>query len=359
VSRKLLLADGSPTIRRVIELTFAGEDVQVVTVSDGEQAIQRIPVEQPDIVLADIGMPNRNGYEVAAFVKQHPGLSHVPVLLLAGAFEPVDEARARESRSDGVLVKPFEPPQVIARVRELIDASPGRGAPHAARSAARPVSPAVEGRTGAAGASLRAELRPPTADGVAGPVLPRLQVGAASADPATSLDDYFDRLDAALATRGRGPAPPPLASPAGAPAEDGSAASTLPTVDQVLSGGSRRNQPDGAALSRLAVPAAERPESPSTLAASPREPATAPASPSVADASDLPLPAEQGASDTRVSGATALPAAAGISEELVERIARRVIERLAPDAARALVADIVSDVAERLVRAEIDRIRKA
>ena len=119
--RKLLLADDSVTIQRVVELTFSGEDVQVVTVGDGEQAIARIPVERPDIVLADIAMPKRSGYDVSAFVKGRPDLAHIPVLLLAGAFEPVDDARAQLVKCDGVLVKPFEPQQVVSRVRELVD----------------------------------------------------------------------------------------------------------------------------------------------------------------------------------------------------------------------------------------------
>src|SRR5262245_59496980 len=118
--KKLLLADDSVTIQRVIELTFSGEDVEVLAVGDGEEAISRIPAERPDIVLADIGMPKRSGYEVSAFVKGHPDFAHIPVLLLAGAFEPVDDAKAQESGCDGVLVKPFEPQHVVARVRELV-----------------------------------------------------------------------------------------------------------------------------------------------------------------------------------------------------------------------------------------------
>src|ERR671915_1009913 len=120
MAHKLLLADDSVTIQRVIELTFADEDVQVIAVGDGKLAIERVQNERPDIVLADVGMPERDGYEVAAFIKRTPGLSHIPVLLLTGAFEPVDEGRAHASGCDGVLVKPFEPQQVIARVRELL-----------------------------------------------------------------------------------------------------------------------------------------------------------------------------------------------------------------------------------------------
>ena len=78
----LLLADDSVTIQRVIELTFADQDIQVTAVSDGEQAIQRLETAPPDIVLADIGMPGRNGYEAARFIKQSPNLVHIPVGLL-------------------------------------------------------------------------------------------------------------------------------------------------------------------------------------------------------------------------------------------------------------------------------------
>ena len=126
----LLLADDSVTIQRVIELTFADEDIQVTAVSDGEQAIQRLEAAPPDIVLADIGMPGRNGYEVAQFIKQSPRLAHIPVVLLTGAFEPVDQARASEAGCDGVLAKPFEPQLVIGRVKELLARRP---APSSAR----------------------------------------------------------------------------------------------------------------------------------------------------------------------------------------------------------------------------------
>src|ERR1051326_6387290 len=117
---KLLLADDSVTIQRVIELTFADEDVQVIAVGNGQDAIDRVQRDPPDIVLADAGMPDRNGYEVAAFIKGQPQYAHIPVVLLTGAFEPVDEARAKNAGCDGVLVKPFEPQIVISRVKDLL-----------------------------------------------------------------------------------------------------------------------------------------------------------------------------------------------------------------------------------------------
>jgi len=120
MSATLLLADDSITIQRVIELTFADEDIRVVVAGDGQQAIQKIESERPDIVLADVGMPRLDGYAVATHVKQSPALKHIPVLLLTGAFEPIDEARARHTGCDGVLVKPFEPQKLVAQVKELL-----------------------------------------------------------------------------------------------------------------------------------------------------------------------------------------------------------------------------------------------
>src|SRR5882762_7468804 len=140
MSKKLLLADDSVTIQRVIELTFSGEDIQVLAVGDGEAAIARISAEKPDIVLADIGMPKRSGYEVSAFVKNNPEFAHIPVLLLAGAFEPVDDAKAQQVKCDGVLVKPFEPQHVIARVRELIGGAKGSPTQSAVQDIPRPAA---------------------------------------------------------------------------------------------------------------------------------------------------------------------------------------------------------------------------
>ena len=120
MAHKLLLADDSVTIQRVIELTFADEDVEVTAVGDGQMAIDRLDADPPDIILADVDMPKRDGYEVAAYVKSRPKLAHIPVVLLTGAFEPIDQARATAAGSSDVLAKPFEPQMVINRVKELL-----------------------------------------------------------------------------------------------------------------------------------------------------------------------------------------------------------------------------------------------
>jgi CheY-like chemotaxis protein len=351
MSHKLLLADDSVTIQRVVELTFADQDVQVLAVGDGEQAIARIPVDQPDIVLADIGMPKRSGYDVAAFVKNSPELRHIPVLLLAGAFEPVDEARAEQVGCNGVLVKPFEPQHVIARVRELLGGATGTPA-QATPDMGRPVERLQAPRM--VDVARPPETEPPSDPATQLPSDPATQLPSDPAtqppsDPATqrptdsatglpsyhaaempefqpgeSLDDYFARLGAALES-------PPPAVPPERPIEDSAAlddARSVPTLEDVLGtsleapeqGDADRNIVADAFTALLAVEQGEPGATPVRLAASTR---------------DAPV----------------------ITETLVDEIARRVLGRLAPDMVRQVVAEVVSEVAERLVREEIQRVR--
>ncbi len=113
--RKLLLADDSITIQKVVDLTFADEGVSVVCVNNGREAIERLEEFAPDIVLADVFMPQMNGYEVCQYIKQNEKLKNIPVMLLVGSFEPFDEAEARRVGADDTLTKPFQ------SIRRLID----------------------------------------------------------------------------------------------------------------------------------------------------------------------------------------------------------------------------------------------
>lgn len=137
--KTVLLADDSLTIQRVVTLTFANEDVTITSVSDGDQAVESISRKRPDLVLADIAMPGRSGYQVAEFVRSRPELSELPVLLLAGAFDHIDEAHVRTVGADGVLTKPFEPKALIGHVKQLL--ATGRPEPVAqTEPASRPVA---------------------------------------------------------------------------------------------------------------------------------------------------------------------------------------------------------------------------
>ena len=147
MGKKILLADDSITIQKVIELTFSDEDFEVVTVGNGRLAMERLQDVRPDLVLCDIIMPEKDGYEVCEYVKRTPGLSHIPVLLLTGAFEPFDQERAARVGCDGFLAKPFEPQTLIAKVKDLLaraSVGPAASAPAAAPVPARAPEPAPE-----------------------------------------------------------------------------------------------------------------------------------------------------------------------------------------------------------------------
>ncbi len=122
---KILVADDNANIQKMVALAFEERGIQVVSVGNGEAAVRRIPDLNPDLVLADIFMPVRNGYEVCEFVKKDERFSHVPVILLVGAFDPLDEKEARRVGADGVLKKPFVPPDpLIAMVTSALEKNP-------------------------------------------------------------------------------------------------------------------------------------------------------------------------------------------------------------------------------------------
>lgn len=120
MSSRILLADDSITIQKVVNLTFADEGIEVVSVSNGEMAERRLDEINPDLVLADIFMPGKNGYELCEHIKQSPQFQNVPVVLLVGAFEPFDQNEARRVKADAHLTKPFESRNLVETVRKLI-----------------------------------------------------------------------------------------------------------------------------------------------------------------------------------------------------------------------------------------------
>jgi CheY-like chemotaxis protein len=340
VPRTLLLADDSLTIQRVIELTFADEDVRVVAVGDGRKAVDAIKAQPPDIVLADVGMPEMDGYEVAAFVKGSADLAHIPVVLLTGAFEPIDEGRARSAGCDGVLVKPFEPQMVIGRVKDLL----GRQGQKA--EAASSQTPAVRSAPSASPA----------------PDLPAAPAAAAAGQPAAapdvpskaltdggspaSIDEYFDRLDAVFAVR-EGTLPRQPEAEAGLADELAQWSPEGPGASEA------------AARRRSVTPAAPPRDSVAQDGRSDPQPIPAQSTGGIADEGarlgPVSLAEAFGALLAAEEGRPlATPAAQRLatSETFLEQITRLVVERIGER-----MRETVVDVAERVVREEIERIK--
>ena len=417
---RLLLADDSVTIQRVIELTFADEDVQVTAVGDGQAAIDCIREEPPDIVLTDVTMPERDGYEVAAFIKEDPALAHIPVVLLTGAYEPVDEARAKAIGCDGIMVKPFEPQMVINRVRELLEGKRPASLWTASLDQQDAVgidtaegAPAPE--PGAAGSALAAALA--TAGTNASEV---------SSTSSEGLDTYVGRLAGELGTLGDqpptaavesavpvetpvepieaapsavesatlesgiappaqavGPGPPPAPEPGAAGpalAATGRDASEVSSTsresldtyfDQLNDAlGTLGDQPPTAAVEsavpvetpvepKAAPSAVESPTLESGIAP-PAQPVS-PGPPSAAGVSLAEMFSALLAAEQQWSAPPDTPggraAASLATERLVADITRRVLDQVTDQAVRDTVSRAVSQVAERLVREEIEHIK--
>jgi CheY-like chemotaxis protein len=123
---KILVADDNSNVQKTVILALADLGVEVVAVNNGEAAVRKLSDFSPDLILADIFMPVRNGYEVCEYVKKDPRFSRVPVILLVGAFDPLDEREAQRVGADAILKKPFVPPEpLITMVKTLLERSLG------------------------------------------------------------------------------------------------------------------------------------------------------------------------------------------------------------------------------------------
>ncbi len=142
MGRIVLVADDSPSIQKKAVGILKGEGFDIETVSNGVAAIKRLAVLHPVVVLADVSMPGRDGYEVCDFVKKSVELAHVPVLLVASDMEPYDEARGAHVKADGIIKKPFDAQELISLVVKFADECEA-AAPTTAMPAAAPPPPAT------------------------------------------------------------------------------------------------------------------------------------------------------------------------------------------------------------------------
>ena len=134
--KKILLADDSLTIQKVVELTFSDSDFELVCVSNGQRALEKLREERPDLILADVVMPEKNGYEVCEAIKGNPATAKIPVVLLSGTFEPFDRERAERIGADAIVSKPFDSQQLLAQVEALLAKS-------SEAASSRPAAPAT------------------------------------------------------------------------------------------------------------------------------------------------------------------------------------------------------------------------
>jgi CheY-like chemotaxis protein len=169
---KILVADDNSNIQKMVGLALKDHGIDVVAVGNGEAAVRKISDVKPDLVLADVFMPVRNGYEVCRYVKEDSTLAHIPVILLVGAFDPLDEQEAQRVGADGVLKKPFVPPDPLISMVKSALVRANSAHPVAATEKPAPAAAIV-------GTPATPPVAPPVAPTV---VMPPAETAAASTD---------------------------------------------------------------------------------------------------------------------------------------------------------------------------------
>src|SRR6266404_719189 len=253
MAKNLLLADDSKTIQQAVGMTFAGEDLSVVAVDDGEAALQAAKQSKPDLILADVSMPRLGGYELCQRVRADAALKDVPVLLLGGPT-PIDPAKAMAVGANGHMPKPFDSAKLIEHVKTILANPKARpaiaaAAPGPARPGvppARPSGPPVTSKPavspGAAGTTM-VMARPPAPAGAASRPISTPNAARPSAPPPP---------------RPGTPAPPPAAARPSIPLARPPAATSRPPAPQ----GTPSAPPSRPAPPPRPPPAAARPPQP-------------------------------------------------------------------------------------------------
>lgn len=131
--------DDSATMREVIKIAFRRESVNVITCHDAASALEKFSETPPDAVITDVIMPGKDGYEVCQFIKNDPNLARVPVILMSGVVDRAVAEKAIAANADELIRKPFQPQELIARVKNLL--SPKQPAPIEQESAKEDAAP--------------------------------------------------------------------------------------------------------------------------------------------------------------------------------------------------------------------------
>src|SRR5438093_6781007 len=138
---KVLVVDDSLSVRKVVERALAGRQIEVVCAASGSEAIERLERDAPDVVVCDVVMPDRDGYEICEFIKRHPRLSHTPVLLMSGIVNDEVRERAARAQSAGILAKPFAADDLMRHLDNLLAQAPAPVRASARRETAAAAEP--------------------------------------------------------------------------------------------------------------------------------------------------------------------------------------------------------------------------
>lgn len=359
--RKLLLADDSATIQKVIDLTFADEGVQVVSVGSGREAIDRLLEIRPDVVLADVFMPSPNGYEVCEYVKTHEQLKHIPVMLLVGSFEPFDEAEARRVGADDILTKPFQSiRRLIDRVGALVSSpppaekeSPTLELPHTEAAAEEEHMDTYELEVTTAdtlqldedaAAELHAQAEQPVSATGSLPVEENIETGVAE----TGHDSHAEQADVLLdlgELEAVGEASDDFVLELDDDVSDAAPAYEAAPVYQAAPAYEPTPAYESAAVRTFVEP--------QVTEATPREPEI---HDSFADTQEVSYAIAEPEPEVK-STPSSVSSAAQLSPEMIDAIARRAVELMSDKVIREIAWEVVPDLAELLIKKQLEETK--
>ncbi|MGH9738115.1 MAG: response regulator [Candidatus Acidiferrales bacterium] len=188
--------DDSATMREVIKIAFRKENIQVTTCADAFSALEQFEDSPPDIVITDVIMPDRDGYEVCQFIKRHDRFGNTPVILMSGVVNKSVAEKAMAVKADELIRKPFQPQDLIARVKNLLNPrSRGNGstrtadAPAPSRDSAQVLSGlfAANPALAAPRVSISQSTQAAIAPAASRPVAPMPAAAAASPSPSVEV----------------------------------------------------------------------------------------------------------------------------------------------------------------------------
>jgi CheY-like chemotaxis protein len=407
MGKRLLLADDSVTIQKVVEITFADKDYELDLTGNGNEALQAAQKQRPDLILADVFMPGMDGYQLCEQIKSTPDLAGVPVLLLAGTFEPFDEERAGQVGAVGWISKPFTSQALVDKVEETLAQIPQEDEQwHSAPSKSPAESMLGAFEQAAAtdfGSGRQDEFAPETDAGadIQSPVPPQEPSAAASlqqssehsslegAHPqgSTSTDfgsggrEDFSFEDLAAPEEGASlrqeesseaemdytpeatdadfsftpvePEEKKSSFSAEEPATDPFTASSEQSADFSFSAPADKTEtePDLPSLDEFALP-----ETGATTTTAEEKPDIAQGVIELQE-EDIVAEGKYAATEPRVEARAAYLSDAEL-ERIVERVAGSVIERLATPVMEQVVWEVVPDLAESMIREEMEKIKR-
>ncbi len=121
---QILIVDDNPANRDIFQTRLAAQGYEILTASDGEEALAVAREKRPDLILMDIQLPGIDGYEATRLIKAKPALRHIPIIVVTSYALSGDDVKAKEAGCDAYLAKPFRPRELLAMVRELVPEAP-------------------------------------------------------------------------------------------------------------------------------------------------------------------------------------------------------------------------------------------